>query len=227
MVLLNNESRGAHLNRFGFQKKEKNWLIYIEPETKNVRTLISMSEIIWIVIGAIIYVVLEVLMIWYVRKKYIEDKSLNCFGVFVHVFLYALNSMVTGVVGWKSLVKAPPMTKYGTIGLVMLVIGLVMTIYCMDFFCKFGTWVGSDVSGLRTNGLYSFSRNPQVVFYTIAYAGFCISWWNIWLIPMALSYIAIMYSMVIIEEEHLTLIFGQEYIEYCHKVPRFIGCPSQ
>lgn len=41
-----------------------------------------------------------------------------------------------------------------------------------------------------------------------------------------LAYIALAYAVTLIEEEHLTRVYGDSYMEYCQRVPRYIGLPK-
>jgi len=170
-----------------------------------------------------ILIVLEIIMIYYVRKQYEEENKLNLCGSIVHVLIYAAHGHVFCISCWNNLTSPPPMNKFSTIGFVIAGIGLILVLYSMDFFCNFGTWAGSNVSGLRTNGIYSYTRNPQFVFYAIFLIGFAIPWWNRYAVLGLFAYCILVFVMVRIEEKHLTKIFGAEYLEYCQRVPRFIG----
>lgn len=166
-------------------------------------------------------------MLWYIHKQYEEDQQLNFCGQIIHVLIYAIHCMVLVSSGWRNTYSPPPMNKYGTVGLIIAGIGVIMVLYSMDFLCKFGTWVGSDVSGLRTDGIYAYSRNPQFVFYFVVLVGISIPWWNWYVLVSLVFYFILVYAMVTIEERHLTKIFGAEYLQYCQRVPRFVGIPSK
>jgi hypothetical protein len=32
------------------------------------------------------------------------------------------------------------------------------------------------------------------------------------------------YLLVLVDEEHLRRVFGQQYVEFCCKTPRYLGC---
>ena len=97
----------------------------------------------------------------------------------------------------------------------------------MDLFRKFSRWLGSDTPGLKTNGLYRYSRNPQFVGYGLAILGYILAWWNSLAWIGLLAYATLAYVVTRIEEEHLTHIYGDSYREYCQCVPRYLGLPKR
>lgn len=106
-----------------------------------------------------------------------------------------------------------------------MVIGFLLVIFSMPFLGhqSFGMEVGS----LRTSGLYQYSRNPQLVgsfFFLVGYAALWPSWqgalWvSLWLV--------IAHLMVQAEEMHLENVFGDEYLAYCTRTPRYLGLPKK
>jgi protein-S-isoprenylcysteine O-methyltransferase Ste14 len=83
--------------------------------------------------------------------------------------------------------------------------------------------MGQKVSTLIQSGPYRISRNPQSVACGIAVIGYALlgpSWHTLgWVILFSV----IIHMMVLTEEEHLREIFGEEYVKYCARVPRYIG----
>ena len=91
-------------------------------------------------------------------------------------------------------------------------------------------WLDNNVSqnlnetpGLKSSGLYSLSRNPQFVGYGLLILGVVIAWVRLLGWIGLLSYLVLAYFVTLIEEEHLTRVYGQPYRDYCARVPRFIG----
>jgi protein-S-isoprenylcysteine O-methyltransferase Ste14 len=108
------------------------------------------------------------------------------------------------------------------LGAVLLVIGLFVVLVGMGRL-GWGASMGRSPTGLRQQGLYSLSRNPQLVAYGLMLVG-CVLLWPSWagLIWLTLyGYIA--HIMVGTEEEHLSRLFGEEYRRYCERTPRYIG----
>lgn len=78
-------------------------------------------------------------------------------------------------------------------------------------------------SSLQTTGIYNFTRNPMYVGLAIAYLGIsCIAgnWWNFILFPLLL--LTVQEYIIKREEKYLERAFGQEYIDYRHRVRRWL-----
>jgi protein-S-isoprenylcysteine O-methyltransferase Ste14 len=76
---------------------------------------------------------------------------------------------------------------------------------------------------LKTRGLYRFTRNPIYLGGFIACIGSCLFAPHIVNILLALTTIAIHHRIVTREELFLENRFGQEWIAYRSRVPRYIG----
>lgn len=80
-------------------------------------------------------------------------------------------------------------------------------------------------SKLVTSGPYSYTRNPLYVGNILIYLGIGIMSMALfpWLQLIALVWFVFQYTLIVKEEEHfLREKFGQEYADYCAKVPRFL-----
>lgn len=109
--------------------------------------------------------------------------------------------------------------------LILMTIGLLMVLFSMPFLGQQS--FGREVSGLRTSGLYQYSRNPQLVggfFFIVGYALLWPSWTGVlW----AAAWLVIAHLMVQSEEAHLENVFGDEYRDYCTHTPRYLGLPKK
>ncbi len=107
----------------------------------------------------------------------------------------------------------------------LVLIGFLVVLFSMPFLGlrSFGHVIGS----LRTDGLYRYSRNPQLVGSFLFIVGYTLLWpaWEgaLW----AGLWPVITYLMVRGEEEHLTRVFGDEYRAYCARTPRYLGIPRK
>lgn len=83
------------------------------------------------------------------------------------------------------------------------------------------------VGGLRTSGIYLYSRNPQLVGSFFFIAGYAMLWpsWQGFL--WAGLWLVIAHWMVQAEETHLKEVFGDEYRAYCTRTPRYLGLPKK
>jgi protein-S-isoprenylcysteine O-methyltransferase Ste14 len=111
------------------------------------------------------------------------------------------------------------------LALILMAIGFLLVLISMPFLGRRS--FGYEVGGLRTSGLYRFSRNPQLVggfFFIIGYVMLWPSWQGaVW----ASLWLPIMHLMVRGEEEHLEHVFGSQYRDYCTRTPRYLGIPSK
>jgi protein-S-isoprenylcysteine O-methyltransferase Ste14 len=79
-----------------------------------------------------------------------------------------------------------------------------------------------ETTGLKTNGLFCFSRNPMYlgvystilacIFYTL----------NPVILALGVFIVVVHHKIVLAEEKHLQKIFGQEYDNYCRRVRRYL-----
>ncbi len=103
--------------------------------------------------------------------------------------------------------------------------GLLLVVFSMPFLGRRS--FGMEVGGLRTSGLYRYSRNPQLVgsfFFIVGYAMLWPSWQGaLW----ASLWLVITHLMVKGEEMHLEKVFGDEYRAYCARTPRYLGLPKK
>jgi protein-S-isoprenylcysteine O-methyltransferase Ste14 len=77
---------------------------------------------------------------------------------------------------------------------------------------------------LITTGPFGYVRNPLYVGNMIIYAGVGVLSNAIfpWLTIIAVGFFYAQYRMIIsLEEEHLTTMYGEEFVQYCRAVPRF------
>lgn len=76
---------------------------------------------------------------------------------------------------------------------------------------------------LQTTGIYHSTRNPMYLGLMMVYLGLsCLigNWWNIILFPLLL--LIIQEYIIKKEEKYLVRKFGQQYIDYSHRVRRWL-----
>jgi hypothetical protein len=79
------------------------------------------------------------------------------------------------------------------------------------------------VSGLVISGPYSFSRNPQYVGFILFTIGMILYWPTLITILMGCLLCLAYYKLAIREEKENEQTYGETYLRYARKVPRFIG----
>lgn len=83
-----------------------------------------------------------------------------------------------------------------------------------------------DVQRLVTYGAFAWCRNPLYVGNFLAWIGFTVVSGVFWFIPVAILIFAIEYTLIVrYEEGVLESIFGQEYLDYKARTPRWFGRP--
>lgn len=182
------------------------------------------SGLLWLAGG--IFLFFSAFSLWFLRREYRLNGKLSWLGSFVHVAIYSVHGMMSGLIAWGP-ENVPPVGPLAWIGIPLMIVGLGITLYAMDLFRSFSRWLGNGTPGLATNGLYRFSRNPQFVGYGLLILGFFIAWWNTLAWIGLLSYVALAYAVTLVEEEHLKRTYGDSYREYCQRVPRYLGFPKE
>lgn len=77
-------------------------------------------------------------------------------------------------------------------------------------------------SGLLTEGIYSRIRHPRYVEFTLALLGWCLFANHVGLYVLTALFIAALFLIVLMEERELRERFGQAYLDYSARVPRFV-----
>ncbi len=81
-----------------------------------------------------------------------------------------------------------------------------------------------NVQRLVTYGAFGWCRNPLYVGNFLAWIGFTVVSGVFWFIPIAIVLFAVEYTLIVrYEEGVLESIFGQEYLAYKQKTPRWMG----
>jgi protein-S-isoprenylcysteine O-methyltransferase Ste14 len=83
-----------------------------------------------------------------------------------------------------------------------------------------------EVQRLVTYGIFGWVRNPLYVGNFLAWIGFTVISGVLWFIPVAIVLFAVEYTFIVrYEEGVLESIFGQEYLDYKRRTPRWIPRP--
>jgi len=82
------------------------------------------------------------------------------------------------------------------------------------------------VQRLVTYGIFAWMRNPLYVGNFLIWLGFTVISGVLWFIPVAVLLFAVEYTLIVrYEEGVLESIFGQEYLRYKARTPRWIPSP--
>jgi protein-S-isoprenylcysteine O-methyltransferase Ste14 len=75
---------------------------------------------------------------------------------------------------------------------------------------------------LKVDGIYRFSRNPMYLGVYATVLASVLYTLNPFLFFLAIFVIAVHHKIVLAEEEHMRKVFGKEYVDYCHRVRRYL-----
>ena len=116
------------------------------------------------------------------------------------------------------------------IGLLLMVIGLVLSVWTIVYMKQrgkgnpmdaFGHEVAPRTQHLMTDGPYHINRNPMLTGTLIYLVGFALWLWQWQAVVVWILFFVIMFVQVISEERRLHRDFGEEYDEYCRHTRRF------
>jgi protein-S-isoprenylcysteine O-methyltransferase Ste14 len=113
-----------------------------------------------------------------------------------------------------------------TVGWILILLGSVSTILAMTGL-SWRTTFGGGKHHLRQSGFYRITRNPQLVGFALLILGYALFWMSWYTLGWLVLYGVIAHMMVSVEEEHLLNTYGEEYQEYCMRVPRYLGWPRK
>ena len=105
-------------------------------------------------------------------------------------------------------------------GVLLCLVGIVVFRSPLKVLCL-------DAGTLAVTGPYRWSRNPQYVGWFMFLLGFSLNDWSWWCL-VALTIVATyLHLLILIEEEHLIRIFGEQYAKYRRSVSRYFGRPHR
>ena len=79
---------------------------------------------------------------------------------------------------------------------------------------------------IMTEGPYRYTRNPQYVGFILLFAGIVLVTFSFMALVTGLFIVILFFIIPFSEEPWLRQQYGEPYVEYCRKVPRFIGLRS-
>lgn len=82
----------------------------------------------------------------------------------------------------------------------------------------------TDKTELVTNGIFNLSRNPAFLGFDLVYLGILLMFFN-WVLLLLSCFAALMLHLQIVnvEEDHMLITFGDDYLKYKKRVNRYIG----
>ena len=143
--------------------------------------------------------------------------------IMVIVCIYLVLLLSRHILNWLDLVTyfgIPIIVRY-TVGIVLIIIGLIFFIWGF-IRLKPAAAIGFAKS-LRNSGAYGLTRNPMYFGLNAAFWGTGLLLDNLSVIIAAFIWTLLNYlSVTLWEEKQMYGKFGEEYLEYKKRVPRFI-----
>ncbi len=110
-----------------------------------------------------------------------------------------------------------------TIGFVIAGIGVGLIVAGRREYSSRARAYGLLEDKLITAGIYRYSRNPQYLGYWLMMLGSAVASLSQWAFIFAFGFALIMHFLVQgIEEPHLRCAFGEQYLAYCRRTPRYM-----
>lgn len=93
-------------------------------------------------------------------------------------------------------------------------------------YSDFARVYGLKEDELIEHGIYRWSRNPQYVGYALFLAGIAVSGMSATALMLAALFAVFIHFYIAgVEESHLKKTFGDKYLAYMRRVPRYLGLP--
>ena len=100
-------------------------------------------------------------------------------------------------------------------------------IFLISVLCMKDSWRAGipnrDRTELVTDGIYAFSRNPAFLGFDLQYIGVLLMFCNLLTATFTVFAVSMLHLQILQEERYLTAAFGSAYLDYRHRVFRYLG----
>ncbi len=139
-------------------------------------------------------------------------------AVWLHAMLIFGCALILGLADWNNL-GLPSWLRW-CVGLPLIIAGNVVVWLGVTQIGMAAT--SGEATGLRTGGLYRYSRNPQYMADMVILIGWAVLSASSWTLPVVLLGMAALALAPFAEERWLADRYGEEYADYRSKVRRYI-----
>ena len=122
--------------------------------------------------------------------------------------------------GWSHLSANARFTGF-CVGMVGDLIFLI-SVLCMKDSWRAGI-PANDKTELVTGGVYAYSRNPAFLGFDLQYIGVLLMFCNLLTAAFTVFAVSMLHLQILQEERYLTAAFGRAYLDYRHRVFRYLG----
>ena len=128
--------------------------------------------------------------------------------------------LVSIAFGWSCLAANARFTGF-CVGMVGDLIFLI-SVLCMKDSWRAGI-PDSGKTELVTDGIYAYSRNPAFLGFDLQYIGVLLMFCNLLTASFTVFAVTMLHLQILQEERYLTVTFGSAYLDYRHRVFRYLG----
>ena len=155
----------------------------------------------------------------YARWEYRKRGKLSMLGLaLVCAMLFVPNLILEYATTYEM-----PSTFLDYAGVIIAGFGIGLMLVSVFAFRSMSKIFCLDPGKLTTVGPYRWSRNPQYVGWFLFVIGFSLNDWSLWCLADLIVIAIILHLLVLVEDEHLRRTFGEQYVEFCRKIPRYAG----
>ena len=172
-----------------------------------------------VIICAAVTVPIAAVGLWLYRRDYRKHCKLTAIGLLAIVVAFFMPHLTLGI---SHPTVDFPVSPVEYVGWFLMLFGLFMCAISMLHFGSGKKVIGMDTTKLETTGLYRITRNPQYVFYNLFHLGYAMTG-NSWITFLAVAlFRTTVHLTILIEEEHLLDVYGEEYSNYLKSTPRYL-----
>lgn len=179
-----------------------------------------------LLIVAVLWALASVPLLARVRREYRRDVELSqatVWAVWIFYGLLVALVVVAAVAGTWEL--GLPSALSLALGIPLLALGVAIDLAGILSMGSLARMNGTQPDRLITGGAFRYSRNPQNLGIGMAGIGAAMLGDSGLSLVLAIAGIIVFRIYLGFEEEHLERTFGEEYVDYKRRTPRFAGIP--
>ena len=186
-----------------------------------------MQQFLYFLLATILLAAAYIVFRKIVRNDYLEKGNLTWFSSLLQLLVFVALMCFPYLYNppewpWFWKIDMASDTGYIIIGFITIILGMTIAFGTMIWFGLRRAF-GILASGIIQSGPYRISRNPQIIGGYLLVIGAGIQWPSLYSFGWVILYGLIGHMMIITEEEYLGKWYGEEYIEYCDNVPRYLS----
>jgi len=186
-----------------------------------------MRIVVYLVSASLLVIAVLVVFRVFVRRDYRQKGRLTLLASALELLIWGLYMSFPYIYNppewvrfWSSHVPVGPTLR--VIGLACIAVGVALAFGTMAWF-GMRRALGWQVNALIQTGPYRLTRNPQIVGVFLLVVGAVVLWPSWYAVGWIALCAVVAHTKVLTEEEHLRTAFGEEYQQYCRRVPRYLG----